>query len=466
MSSPWTNTANTTLDTDLSAFNDHAAHRGAPSASPGEKDKEREPSLHSNAKPSTAGPIPLKKLMSMLIPAGLMLIIGFWVSAAHLFGLVYQQGEHTSRVHVPVVDFDGGAMGQALIQTAKSLSGSYNYPTYQVISAATTNPEKLQEDVYKGKYWAALFVEAGATERWEAAISGMSSSPYQANDTIKYVLMDARYYTFYQQPFYATSLTVAQAAASAFGQSTAGPRLMASSASLSQTQSSAFLAPIRPAEINANRAGVFGDIYDKVFYNTVGAVLPILMQFFFLMAVNGISTGNDLYSQWSNSKIYALRHTLRFVWPLITSLCSVGWAWAFKGGEYHLQGQWFLAFWAITYLYCAVSFNVLDLATAFIPMPFMSQFVLPWVIFNVASSLCSPEILNVWYRINYFFPAHHWWQLSMMALTKGGLTSHLHYALPVLLVWWVATAVLSIFGTQQRIVKERRAAELGLNQVH
>lgn len=406
----------------------------------------------------------IAKVLSQVIPAGILLVTVFWISALWLYGMLFRQGNHVSQVHIPVVDFDGGSMGQALQQSAESLSATYGYPTYDLLPASFSSPEQLRQDVYEGKYWAALYIEAGSTARWEAAINGSSTTgAYAADDTIKYILNDARYYTFYQQSFLSTSLQVSQSAAAMFTQRIVGPRLAAATSPLSATQSQAFLTAARPVEINANAeaAGAYTAIYDKVLYNTVGGVLPILLQFFFLMALNGILAASNAWTNWRRSTIYALRHTARFVWPLVASLCSVGWSWAFKGDAYALSGGWFMAWWAVTYLYCMVSFNIMDLATTVIPLPFISSFVLPWVILSVSSTLCSPQILHHWYRVNYFFPAHHWWEITMMTLTEGGLTHHLRYALPVLLVWWVVSLIICVALTPYRINKEQKAAAAG-----
>ncbi|CAO1638136.1 unnamed protein product [Sympodiomycopsis kandeliae] len=471
MSSANTPNRPTSIHSNQSASNSTRVGHAAPAAkAPAQvEDKEKEPSLHGSEYADVGqSKVKLSKLLSMIIPAGIILLLAFWLSSIYLYGLVFRQGKYVSRVSVPVVDFDGGSMGEVLRQTTASMSGTDGYPRHELLDASSTTPEQLKEDVYKGKYWAALYVESGATQRWEVAINQTSpATPYDASNTLKYVLMNARYYTFYQQPFYSTSLTVTQTASARFTQQIAAPRLVsASGSSISSEQAAAYFNAIRPTEINANKAGDFAAIYDKVFFNTVGAVFPALIQFFFIMAVNGVSTGNKVYTQWSAGKIHALRHTLRIVWPLVATLASVGWTWAFKGSAYSLGGEWFLALWAVTFLYGSTSFNVLDILTAYIPMAFISPFVLLWIILNVAAAICSPQILHVWYRVNYFFPAHHWWELCIMVFTKGGLTHHLNYTLPVLLLWWIVSGAVAIVATRSRITKERKVAEEGSDGAH
>ena len=43
---------------------------------------------------------------------------------------------------------------------------------------------------------------------------------------------------------------------------------------------------------------LFADLDDKAFINTIGTVLPILLQFFFIMAWNGICNSMHLYAAY------------------------------------------------------------------------------------------------------------------------------------------------------------------------
>ena len=190
---------------------------------------------------------------------------------------------------------------------------------------------------------------------------------------------------------------------------------------------------------------------DKAFINTVGAVLPILMQFFFIMAWNGICNSMHLYAGFDLRTHILARLFFSTVWPIFTSLCVTGWTFAFRG-SYTMDAKMLFAFWAVTWVFCMINFDVLDIVTGFVPMAFVPFFVLTWIIFNVAASLGPVEILHHWYRINYFFPSLHWYRTLITILTQGGY-NRLHYTLPVLAAWLVLMKCLSPLATRSRVRK-------------
>ena len=121
-------------------------------------------------------------------------------------------------------------------------------------------------------------------------------------------------------------------------------------------------------------------------------------------------------------------------------------------GSYHIDAKMFFAFWAVTWVYSMINFDVLDVITGFIPMAFVPFLFLSWVIFNVAASLGPPEILNNWYRINFFFPSLHWYRTFITIITEGAY-NNLHYTLPVLAVWLVLMKCTSPLATRNRVRK-------------
>lgn len=87
---------------------------------------------------------------------------------------------------------------------------------------------------------------------------------------------------------------------------------------------------------------------------------------------------------------------------------------------------------------------------------------------NVVAALSPPEILNHWYRVNYFFPSLHWWQTLITIYTQGGV-NHLRYNLPVLAAWLIVTVVVGSLATSRRTrlarsTFENRLAELASDE--
>jgi hypothetical protein len=388
-------------------------------------------------------------LLKALVPAAFMLMAIFWINASHMYGIFHHQGAYTHRAKVALADFDGGEFGQALRLSAAMNNGSYGYPTYVNIEASASSIESIRHEVFKGTYWAAIVVQPGATDRFNSAVLG-TANDYNSSDVFTYYLLDARYYTLYASNILSTTITTASTASGVFSSKFIAPLLANAAFANTIAALSALAGPATAVEMPA-ASQLFAEMDDKAFINTIGAVLPILLQFFFIMAWNGICNSMHLYAGLNVRAHILARLFFGTIWPIFTSLCVTGWTFAFRG-SYQIDAKMFFAFWAVTWVFCMINFDVLDIVTGFIPMAFITFFVLTWVIFNVAAALGPVEILHHWYRINYFFPSLHWYRTLVTILTQGGYNK-LHYTLPVLAAWLVLLKCLSPLATRNRVRK-------------
>lgn len=85
----------------------------------------------------------------------------------------------------------------------------------------------------------------------------------------------------------------------------------------------------------------------RVLFNTVSMVFPIIQQFFFLMALNGISTQYKLYSRLRLSYAMGMRVLLSTLYTFISSLVMVGYIWAFRENWGVTAGMFFLSWVSI-----------------------------------------------------------------------------------------------------------------------
>ena len=281
----------------------------------------------------------------------------FWINVSHLYGLFHNQGHYTRKAHVAIVDFDGGVFGSSLLQAATSLNRTYGYPTYAVIPASATSPENIRQQVFDGKYWAAIYAFPGASDRFDAVVNGSSAAAYDPTKTLGYVTLTARYFALYESNFYSTSLTVASIASAIIAEQEFALTLAsrtATSPALSSQAVSALGQPAQAIEIPAAYEDFTADV--RALLKTIGAVMPIIMQFFFLMAWNGISNGLHLFAA-KNTQIH-IRYRLiwALLWPLATSLCTVGWTFTFKG-SYPMNAWQFFALWATSWLFAMITFE-------------------------------------------------------------------------------------------------------------
>jgi hypothetical protein len=392
------------------------------------------------------------QLLKALIPAAVMIMAVFWINSSHIYGLFHHQGAYVKRAHVALADFDGGDFGEALRTAAMLNNGSYGHPTYLNIDSTTSSPEQIRHDVFKGKYWAAIVVQPGASARFEEAVSGSASS-YNASNVYTYYLMPARYYTLYAAGIQSTVITTASTAAGVYSGRYIAPRIARGRFGNTTVAAIALAVPAQAVSANATSQS-FADMDDKAFVNTLGAVFPVLMQFFFIMAWNGICNGMHLYAAYDLRTHILARFFCGLIWPFFSSLCSAGWTFAFRG-SYNMTTRMFFAYWAVTWVYSMISFDLLDLITGFVPMAFVPFFLLTWIVFSVGAALGAPTILNNWYRINYFFPSLHWYQTFITIISEGGV-NRLYYTLPILAAWCVLLKILSPLATKHRVNKAKQ----------
>jgi hypothetical protein len=415
-----------------------------------ERGMEMDPISPNRMKKSRSRPdVSSAELLKALISAALLIIIVFWINAAHIYGIFRHQGAYTHRARVAVADFDKSDLGEALQLSIAMNNGSFGHPTYVNLNTSGSSVEQVQHEVFKGTYWAAIVVHHGATDRFETAVNG-TATDYDSSDVFTYYVFDARYYTLYASNILSTTVTTVSAAGSIFSARFITPLLASSEYANTTAALSAITGPALAVEMPVTSL-LFANLDDKAFINTIGTVLPILLQFFFIMAWNGICNSMHLYAAY-DPRIHKLARLFwGTVWPLFTSLCVTGWTFAFRG-SYFMDAKMFFAFWAVTWVYNMINFDLLDIVIGFISLAFVPLILLTWIIFSVAASLGPEDILHHWYRINYFFPSLHWYQTLVTILTQGGY-NNLHYNLPVLAAWLVLTKCLSPLATKNRTSK-------------
>lgn len=106
----------------------------------------------------------------LLTRPALAIVCLLWVVASQVLGVFYRIGDHAYKTEVAVVDFDGGAVGQAMLQTISSVNGQAQYPTFITIDANTTTADAVRQSVFDGDYWAAVIATSGATTRLQSAL--------------------------------------------------------------------------------------------------------------------------------------------------------------------------------------------------------------------------------------------------------------------------------------------------------
>ncbi|GAA5863472.1 hypothetical protein JCM8547_007254 [Rhodosporidiobolus lusitaniae] len=380
---------------------------------------------------------------SKLVPAGVSYQVVFWICALWLFGSLYKCSEKTHNLHIVVADFDGGSVGSALLSAVSSTTGPSTAPTYVVLPASSTSPEDIQKKVFDGKYWGGVWAAEGATSRFEAAVNGGGGS-YNASEAIYYTGLEVRYNTVWTG-YVLTAITKLVALTTAtFNRESVAPLLTASSTSYSSSAAAVLVNPIGSTYVDQTPFK-FGT---RIVINTLGYVFPTLFCFFFLMALNSIGALTGWYKNMSVRRHLKFRISIGAVWTLLSSLSVMGWFLMFSE-SYTVGASSFFALWAMTWVYCMITYDLLDVMTAYVPPQFLSHLLVLYIMTGVAAVLFPLDLMSPFFKIQYALPSHSTWGAMITAFGHGAV-NRLHIDLPILAAWFVVTKVALVFSIRRR----------------
>lgn len=398
---------------------------------------------------------PLRKPFGMaVLSTALLFLFLFLGMVSYLFGASYGENERVKNIKVLVVDYDGGAIGQAIENVYPQLAGD-TFPTFEFV-AATEYPEPAQvrSAVCKGKYWGAVYTHAGASDRlWDAVRGEAAAAGYDAADAVTCIYNQVRYAAVSDGILLSNLKAVTAASRSAYYATPNGTAALAGLDRNSTAAVQAFLNPI-DATFDYIKPMAQGS---RVFLNTVGMVMPILAQFFFLMPFTMISGGMGVLARGRIRDVYLLRLAVGTLYTLLASLVFAGYVWAFRE-TFALTGAQFGVTWMVVWLFMNVNWVFLD--TVFdtvVPLKVFSPFMLTWILMNVASTIMPFELTPGFYKLGYALPAREAW--GLLVTVWSGCWDREYVALPVLFSWFVVFHAGSAWSTWRRCtVAEREAA--------
>lgn len=361
---------------------------------------------------------------------------------SYIFGALYLQTTHTHNVHVVFVDYDGGAIGRAVRNAYASLQGKAFPSLIERLPSEYSSSSDLVRAVCKTRYWGALYITAGASNRLSQALrGGAAASAYNPNNTMTYIWNEALYGPTVDSAIAVNLQLLSQAARVAY--STGGGTGDVSSVSgLAALRVFANPWQLQSINIQPTTQG------SRAIYNTVVIILILIQEFFYLGTINGLYAQFKIYARVDPYRIIIVRNLISLTYTLIGSLCVVAAIWAFKSG-WNINGYQFVLSWMALWLFAHSNFLTLDVFTIWLPTPFVPMALVSWIIFNVTSTILPFIVSPGFYRIGYLFPAHEVYQV-LIDIWSRGCNPQLHYALPILFAWEVAAFVLSALGVFRR----------------
>jgi hypothetical protein len=362
----------------------------------------------------------------------------------YLFGSLFQQTGHIHNINVLFVDYDGGAIGNA-VRSAYNKMASTGFPTLVERPALFyPDPNSIDGAVCDIDYWAALYVAPNSSNLLSAAVAGGSAAAsYNKSNVMTMVWNEARYPTVVDSAISDNLEALVEAARVAYTQAD-GKQLIQTLNASDSAALAAFSNPWVLSSVNLQPTTQGS----RAIYNTLVIILILIQEFFFLGYVNGLYQQFQLYTSLYPHRIAIVRQMISGTYTFIGSLCTTGAIWAFRHG-WHVGGNQFVITWMALWLFAHLNFLVLDVFTIWLPPPYVPMALISWIAANVTSIILPFELSPAFYRVGYALPAHSIFNV-LVDIWSRGCNPQLYYALPVLFVYEVVGLILSTVGVYRR----------------
>lgn len=381
--------------------------------------------------------------------AFVLLQLLFLANMSYLYGSAYHDSYRISSMNVLFVDYDQGVIGESVAAAYSQMQGD-SFPTLrQHPPSEYPSQYSIRQAVCEGHFWGAIYANPGASSRLSSALSSPDvAQTYDSSQALTYVWNGVKYASYAQ--IISSSLQMLAHAATGAYQQINGTKAMGAVDTLNPAIAHTLLNPIAASsiDIKPTNQGV------RFYYNTVSMVMPILQQFFFIMALNGLTAefGVVLRTMSLRGSI-VLRLTLSVLYTFIAALCMTGYIWGFREAWAVTGGQFALT-WMAIWLVMHLNFLLIDAVTSVLPMKFMPFAILTWIIINVSSTIGPFDLSPGFYRLGYALPAYELYQLLLDIWTEG-CNPPLYRELPILFAWWVVGFVAFLAGMRKRVLAAR-----------
>ena len=385
-----------------------------------------------------------RKLIVATTAIGIAICLLFLLNLLYLYGSVYHEISRYQAIECLMVDYDGGVVGNSMLQAYKQLQGP-SFPTFDVqnISQYPT-PDTIIQAVLDRQYWAAVFTNAGASQRLSSALHGSAAArSYDASNALTYVWNEVRYPAVEDSVIQSSLIKLVGATQIAYAHIN-GTQALAALPKGDAAAAQVLFSPIAATDVNIQPT-LQGS---KVFYNTVSMAMPIIQQFFFILALNGISTRFAIFERFPAMVSGVLRLIVSFIYTIFSALVMTGYIWAFREDWAVSSNQFgltFLLLWFLMHIY----FCLIDFAVAFLPPPAMPFVILTVIFLDITSTNVPFELNPGFFRLGYALPAYEAYSVLIDIWSRS--TAELYIALPILFSWWVVGLALALVAHRRRI---------------
>ncbi|KUI71774.1 Nitrosoguanidine resistance protein SNG1 [Cytospora mali] len=391
----------------------------------------------------------LRNIVSFTFIVILLLLLA---DMSYLAGSAYHERDRIHALKILVVDNDGSDIGEAVkgaysalrADTFVSLEWPDSTQSYRSEPAA-------REAVCKTKYWGAVYINPGATDRLDSAVNGSDTpaTPYDAANAITYVYNAVRWPAI-ASLISADLQTLVAASRSAYYHTPGGTKALQTLNSSNSAAVSAYVNPISATADIIQPTNQGGD----GFFTTVNMLIPQLVAVFINIILNMSMMMENIFRDMRVRDVWTIRFVTGKIYAIFAGLAVAGYIWAFREDWDVSAGQFFET-WLVYILFLDINWQVYDsLLGSYIPLAWISLFIITWILVNLASCDLPMELQAGWYRVGWAFPAHSTWLLLVQVWS--GCANRDYQALPILFSWWVVGHAVTPISTRKRCVDARK----------
>ncbi|KAF9483273.1 hypothetical protein BDN70DRAFT_873964 [Pholiota conissans] len=373
--------------------------------------------------------------LKTLIPALLLITITIFAMFAMFWGALWKIP--TQPISGWIVDFDGGEIGQAVVQGLTAPEVTFIRWTTIPSTQFAVGVSGLMDAMKDEKAWVAVAINDGATARLQASISSPNAS-YDGTMAITAFGVEARNENAYRN-------YVRQA----LQDSLDDIRLNFTTRLASQISSTPNLASLLSISPQTVINPVSYQIVNLLPFSQpvataatfVGLIFLMIMTFFVVIFSNAARLASGLGGMLTLRSLIAFRLLSSFVAYFILSLWYSLLNLAFKLDIHHTFGKGgFVVFWMATWVYMLAVGMALE-SLILILKQFVPFFLIAWIIVNASINLYPLEVLPKFFHYGYGAPFYNYSKIirTIVFGTKNELG--LHFGV---LIVWIAISCISL----------------------
>ncbi|KAF7341151.1 DUF3533 domain-containing protein [Mycena venus] len=341
-------------------------------------------------------------LKTLVGGVGALAVVIFAVFSIY-WGSVWSTPHHT----LPgwIVDFDGGAVGQAVSAALSGINPGTNGVVWQVVPASQFpgGISELQHAIVQEKTWYAVTINSGTSDNLSAAVSAADST-YNSSLAVTFIGSEARNENIYRVH---SRIVTGQLEAITHQFTLQFLKNISSSPNVATLLSTAPQLVSRPIYYTSDNLHPF-DVSVASAVTFVGLIYLLILSFFIVMVSTAAREISGLEKNLTLSSLIRVRIATSFIAYFFISLFYTLLSRAFQlPFDRNFGSAGLVIFWMLNWIGMLACGLALDAMITLLTARFIPFFLIIWIISNVSVSVFPLQVLPHVYHYGYAFPFYN-----------------------------------------------------------